>query len=93
MEKENFSEFIKTIENKSDEELADYLLTEHHSKRDAIKALLDSKVIKNIKLLTKTIEKNNLKTEKYNDVLTKLTRWIFIFTVVMTIATIISLLK
>ena len=93
MERETFSNFITEIDNKSDEELANFLAAEQPSKRDAIKSIFDTRVIKNLQKLSKTIEENNLKTEKYNNILTKLTRWIFIFTVVMTIATIISLFK
>ena len=93
MEKENFSNFIEKLEKKPDNDLAEFLITEQPSKRDAVKAILDSKIIKNIQQLIKTIEENNIKTKKYNDVLTKLTRWIFILTVVMTLATIISIFK
>jgi len=93
MEKGNFTEFIKSLDNKSDDELAEFLLTEQSSKRDAIQAILNSKNIRSIQQLTKTIEENNNKTEKYNAILTKLTWLIFIFTVVMTIATIISVFK
>ncbi len=93
MEQENFSNFIEELEKKSDNELANFLILEQSSKRDAVKAILDSRMIKSMQQLTKIIGENNIKTEKYNNSLTNLTRWIFILTMVMTLATIISIFK
>ncbi|MBU1164894.1 hypothetical protein KKA15_05040 [Patescibacteria group bacterium] len=90
---ETLENFIEKLDEKTEIEIANFLNASQDSKRDSIKAILDSRIIKNLQQLTKTIEENNIKTENYNTTLTKLTKWIFIFTVVMTIATIISLFK
>lgn len=90
---ETLDNFIKELEVKTDMEISDFMNVRPPSERDAIKAILDSKIIKNLQELSGTIKESNVKTERYNNTLTKLTWLIAIFTVVMTIATIISLFK
>jgi len=92
MEQENFEDFIEKIETKSDNELANFLMLKEPSIRDAVKTILDSKMIKSLRQLTKVIEENNIKTGKYNITLSNLTKCILVLTGLMTLATIISIL-
>lgn len=97
MKKEFLSLIAKELCVKSDTELIDTIAetpsSEYVNKIEAAKAILDKRMKKSIQYLTEVIEKNNSVTEKYNNTLTKLTKWILIFTVAMTIATLILLSK
>lgn len=90
---EKTSDFVKRLEGKSDNELVDFIASEMPTKRDSAKALLDIRMKIALQNLTHEIQDSNLKTEKYNQNLANLTKWILVLTVVMTLATIIAVFK
>lgn len=93
MEPEKISDFVNKLELKSDNELIDYIASEMPTKRDGAKAVLDKRLKFALQDLTKKIRENNLKTEKYNQALAVLTKWILILTAIMTLTTVIAIFK
>lgn len=81
-----------SLNKKSDVELIESISILDPSKREYIKAILDNRMKKSLRYLTEVIQKNNTETEKYNNTLSRLNRWILLLTAVMTIATIINIL-
>lgn len=94
MKKEYLSDLAKELNKKSDTELVDLIAetpsSEYVNRIEASKAILDKRLKIVLQYLTEIIKKNNESTVKYNEILRKLTTWILIFTVVMTVATIAS---
>ncbi len=97
MKKEFSSKIAKELNKKSDTELIDTIAdmpsSEYVNKIEAAKSILDKRMKRSLQYLTEVIKYNNSTTEKYNKTLANLTKWILILTIVMTIATIISILK
>lgn len=79
-------------QKKSDADLIECMSILDPSKREYIKAILDKRMRDSLQYLTGVIQKNNIDTEKYNNTLARLTKWILLLTAVMTFATIINIL-
>ncbi|MFA5134997.1 MAG: hypothetical protein WC505_04405 [Patescibacteria group bacterium] len=96
MKKEYLSKLAKDLNERSDTELIDIIAetpsSEYVNRIEATKAILDKRLKIVLQYLTELIKKNNESTEKYNKTLSKLTTWILIFTVVMTLTTIVSVI-
>ena len=86
------SNFVKELNEKSDNELIDFISLNVPTKRECAKAILDKRVKESLQHLTGVIQENNTKAEKYNLTLSRLTKWILWLTALMTIATIINIL-
>lgn len=97
MKKEYLSKISKELNEKSDTELIDLIADtptrNFENKIETAKALLDKRTKIVIQYLTEVIQKSNEKTDTYNKRLAKLTIWILILTIVMTVATIVSIFK
>ena len=97
MKKEHLSILAKDLNEKSDTELVDLIAetpsSEYINKIEAAKSILDKRMKKSLQYLTEVIEKNNSSSEKYNKTLARLTRWILFLTVIITIVTVVSILK
>lgn len=94
MKKEFQSTRAKEYNEKSDTELIDLISTEPSAIiQETAKAILDKRLKRSIQYLTEIIKENNKIAGEYNDKIAKLTTWILSFTIVMVIATIISVVK
>lgn len=96
MKKEYLSKLAKELNEKSDTELVDLIAdtpsSEFVNRIEAARAILDKRLKRSLQYLTEVIQKNNVSAEKYNNILGKLTTWILIFTVVMTVTTVVSVI-
>jgi len=97
MKKEYLSTLAKNLSEKSDTELVDLIAdtpsSEYVNKIETAKAILDKRMKRSLQYLTEVIQKSNTSAEKYNKMLAKLTKWILLLTIVITVATIISIVK
>jgi len=83
---------VREYNEKSDTELLDALSDFGVNKVQTAQALLDLRLKKSIQYLTKVVKRNNKEMNAYNKSLTKLTKLILFFTVVMTVTTIINVI-
>lgn len=91
MKKEHLSSRAKSLNEKSDTELIDFICDHSPMPEEGAKAILDKRMKISLQYLTKVIQNNNDNSEKYNARFEKLTKQILWFTVVMALVTIVNM--
>ena len=92
MKKEFLSELAEEYNEKSDTELVDVISDLGANRTETAQVLLELRLKKSLQFLTEVTQKNNSEMEIYNKKLTRLTFWLLILTLIMTVATLMNII-